>query len=191
MVIGKAIQKYGVDNFIFEVIEECSINELDEKEQNYIKQYDSQKTGYNIQKGGSNNSRGEGNGRAKMTEKDIIAIRNAYNNHEKQKTVYEHFKDKISWSTFQSIWQGRTWSYIMPEVYTEENKMWYKIQNSQGENGSSAIFSNDEVLNFRQKYVTMSAKDIYVQEKLQDKIAYPSFQKRDIPVYKKSKKQWY
>nr|DAG20764.1 MAG TPA: hypothetical protein [Caudoviricetes sp.] len=52
----------------------------------------------------------------------------------------------------------------MPEVYTEENKAWYKTQNSLGENGSSAVFTNDEVLSFRKKYVSMTAKDLYEQE---------------------------
>ena len=197
--IDDYINVLGVDNFAFEILEECSIDELDQKEQDYITQYDAQKTGYNIQKGGFNNSRGEGNGRARLSEQDVIVIRTAYNNHEKQKVVYEQFKDKTSWANFQSIWQGKTWSYIMPEVYTEENKAWYKTQNSLGENGSSSAFSNDEVMYFRQKYVNLSAKEIYEQEKLQDRIAYTSFQKilwgesykKDIPVYKKSKKQWY
>lgn len=197
--IDDYINVLGVENFAFEVLEECSLEELDIKEQKYIQQFNSQQNGYNIQKGGFNNSRGEGNGRAKLTEDDIIVIRTAYNNHEKQKIIYEQFKDKTTWSNFQSVWQGRTWTYIMPEVYTEENKAWYKTQNSLGENGSSAVFTNDEVLSFRKKYVSMTAKDLYKQEQLQDKITYKSFQKilwgdsykKDIPIYKKSKKQWY
>lgn len=31
-VISKAIQKYGKDNFTFDIIEECNISELNEKE---------------------------------------------------------------------------------------------------------------------------------------------------------------
>lgn len=102
--IDDYINVLGVDNFTFEILEECSIDELDQKEQNYIVQYDAQKTGYNIQKGGFNNTRGEGNGRARLSEQDIIIIRTAYNNHEKQKAVYEQFKGKTSWANFQSVW---------------------------------------------------------------------------------------
>ena len=199
LTIDDYINFLGVENFDFSILEECSEKELNEKEQFYIQQYNSQKNGYNIQKGGYNNSSGEGNGRARLTEQDVIIIRKAYNDHKKQKEIYEQFKDKTTWSNFQNIWQGNSWSYVMPEVYTEENKNWYKTQNSVGENGASAIFTNEQVLNYRKKYEHMTAKEIYENEKLQDKIAYPSFQKilwgesykKDIPVYKKSKKQWY
>ena len=199
LTIDDYINVLGSENFDFSIIEECKKEELDEKEQLYINQYDSQKNGYNIQKGGFNNSCGEGNGRARLTEKDVIIIRQAYNDHKKQKEIYEQLKEKTTWSNFQNVWQGRNWTHIMPEVYTEENKNWYKTQNSVGENGSSAVFTNDQVLQYRKKYVNMTAKEIYEREKLQEKITFTSFQKilwgesykKDIPVYKKSKKQWY
>lgn len=54
----RAMRKYGKDNFIFEVIEECSQKELDEKEIYWIKFYDSLNPdkGYNLSSGGSNGS---------------------------------------------------------------------------------------------------------------------------------------
>lgn len=48
----KAIQKYGVDNFIWEVIEKCKKSELDERESYWIEYYDSFNNGYNCTKGG-------------------------------------------------------------------------------------------------------------------------------------------
>ena len=39
--IYRAIRKYGLENFSFEIIEECSVEELDEKEIYYIKKYNS------------------------------------------------------------------------------------------------------------------------------------------------------
>lgn len=42
-----AFQKYGLENFTWEVLEECSILELNEKELYYIKKYDSTNFGYN------------------------------------------------------------------------------------------------------------------------------------------------
>lgn len=102
--IDSYINVLGVDNFEFEILEECSKEELNEKEQQYIEQYNSMKDGYNIQQGGYNNSSGEGNGRAKLTEDDIIKIRTAYNNHESPKKYYEkNYKDKISLGQFQGI----------------------------------------------------------------------------------------
>ncbi|MGN1124939.1 MAG: GIY-YIG nuclease family protein [Candidatus Gastranaerophilaceae bacterium] len=50
--IQNAWNKYGEDNFVFEVIEECMIDELDELEIFYIKKYDSHYNGYNNTDGG-------------------------------------------------------------------------------------------------------------------------------------------
>ena len=56
----KAIQKYGVENFEWEVIEQCKKKDLDEREIYWIEYYDSFNKGYNCTKGGEGNS-GEGN----------------------------------------------------------------------------------------------------------------------------------
>lgn len=48
-IIGQAISKYGKENFIFSILEECEPNELLEKEVNYIRKYESIiPNGYNI-----------------------------------------------------------------------------------------------------------------------------------------------
>lgn len=54
----RAIRKYGLQNFSFEVIEECFENQLNEKEQYYIEYYDTtnQDKGYNLTKGGQTGS---------------------------------------------------------------------------------------------------------------------------------------
>lgn len=48
----RAFRKYGLENFTFEVIEECDINILDEREIYWIKYYDSFFNGYNQTLGG-------------------------------------------------------------------------------------------------------------------------------------------
>lgn len=53
--IHRAIQKYGKDNFSYEIIEECSQDALDEKEKYWITYYNSlEPNGYNMVPGGSN-----------------------------------------------------------------------------------------------------------------------------------------
>lgn len=47
-----AMRKYGINNFAFEVIEECREEELDSKEKYYIHYYDSYNNGYNLTHGG-------------------------------------------------------------------------------------------------------------------------------------------
>lgn len=56
-LIGQAIQKEGKQNFSFSILEECPLEELDYKEQYYIKQYNSiAPKGYNITTGGSSHN---------------------------------------------------------------------------------------------------------------------------------------
>lgn len=48
-IISDAIKKYGKENFSFEIIEECNVEELNEKEAYYIESYNSlTPNGYNI-----------------------------------------------------------------------------------------------------------------------------------------------
>jgi hypothetical protein len=50
----KAIRKYGQNNFIFEILEECKVDDLDEKEIKWISYYKSNNSefGYNLTFGG-------------------------------------------------------------------------------------------------------------------------------------------
>lgn len=48
----RAMNKYGLQNFLFEVIQECKIDQLNEKEQYWIQFYDSYNNGYNMTLGG-------------------------------------------------------------------------------------------------------------------------------------------
>jgi len=48
-----SLKKYGWENHIFEVIEECDIDQLNEREIYWIQYYNSTKSGLNIREGGS------------------------------------------------------------------------------------------------------------------------------------------
>ena len=115
--IDMAIKKYGKDNFSFEILEECSLEELNEKETYWIKKLKSLEYGYNCTVGGDQQATGSYNGRAILTEEDINIIRTAYANHERRKDVYKNFEDKISFSTFANIWDGSSLHHIMPDVF--------------------------------------------------------------------------
>ena len=188
------ISKKGKDAFNYEILEECSLEELNQKEAYWIKKLKAKESGNKFD-GGLTNVIGENNPKAKLTEDDVKKIRKAYTEHKKQKEVYEEFKDKISFGYFQNLWQGRAWSHIMPEVFTEENKKYYIYQNSKGENGSSAKFTDQEVINIRKRYEEETAKQIY--EDYKDRVSYQAFQAmlwgrsyKDLPIYKKKEKKW-
>ena len=72
-----AINKYGIENFIFEIIELCNKDQLDEREKYWISYYNSYNNGYNRTNGG-NVLRGEDHPRAILTEKDVWNIREQY-----------------------------------------------------------------------------------------------------------------
>lgn len=52
VAIYQAMRKYGLENFLFEVIEECPKEQLQEREKYWIKYYNSYSTGYNETLGG-------------------------------------------------------------------------------------------------------------------------------------------
>lgn len=54
-IIGKAMRKYGIDNFYYEILEKCSIEDLNSREIYWISKYNSTnpKFGYNMSVGGN------------------------------------------------------------------------------------------------------------------------------------------
>lgn len=190
-----AIEKDGINNFTFEIVELCQTEQLNEKETYWIKYFNSVQEGYNCSYGGDQQSSGENNGRAQIKEEDVRNIRKAYNEHKRRKDVYNNYKDKITFSTFSKIWDGTQWSHIMPEVYTEENLLYYRIQATNGELSENAAFTNEEVINIRKRYVKETAKEIY--EDFKDRCTYQTLQQilwgrtyKDLPIYKKKTKEW-
>ena len=68
----RAIRKYGLDNFSFEVLEECKKENLNEKEKFYIAKYHAHgQGGYNQDDGGFGGSHN-----FKLTDADVLAIIN-------------------------------------------------------------------------------------------------------------------
>lgn len=170
----KAFKKYGIENFTFEILEECSIQELGEKEKYYIAKYDTYKNGYNMTTGGEDNV-GSAHPNHKLTDEDVINIRIRYNNLERRKEVYELYKDRIGESGFGKIWKGESWKHIMPEVYTAENKEFHlhNTGNKGSSNGRSRLTEEDVCTIRTRKKNGEQLKDVY--EDYKNKLTKGSF----------------
>lgn len=143
-ILYRAFVKYGIQNFSFTVLEECSVEELEEKEKYYIEMYDTYKNGYNATAGGEDNA-GDSHPGHKLTEEDIKDIRISYGNLERKNEVYERYKNRIGESGFHKIWNGETWKGITEEVYTPEIKLFHKhnTANKGSKNGRARLTEND------------------------------------------------
>lgn len=174
------MRKYGLENFTFELIEELQDYTISgNREKFFIALYNSYNDGYNETPGGDGGSepghcQGSANGQAKLTEADVIQIRTLYSQGIGRGECYKLFQNKISESGFGRVWLGQTWTHIMPEVYTEQNK---KINMSIGK-GSSAKsrrkLTDEEIKHIRQmKKDGWSLSKAYLLYK--DKISKSSF----------------
>lgn len=97
----RAMRKYGIENFSFEVLEECQVSELNNKEKYYIALYNSFFEGYNLTLGGDSSS-------GQVNKEQIIGII-----HDLETTEMYHKeiakKWNISTEMVQGINTGRYW----------------------------------------------------------------------------------
>lgn len=124
VALYNAIRKYGVEAFEKIILEECSEKELKEKEQYYIKLYNTflSPADYNETPGGdgiSPNATLQGESHVHiLTEKEVVYCRKQYSDGKRSRDIWEqHFKDKITYYGFLNMWHGRSWKHIMPEVF--------------------------------------------------------------------------
>ena len=96
-LIEQAIQLDGVNNFLYEIIEETSsLEEAQYKEIDYIKKFNSKfPNGYNYTSGGEL-MMGTNNGRAEFSLSEIADIRNRFNNNENYLDIYQDYKKVLT-----------------------------------------------------------------------------------------------
>lgn len=116
----RAIRKYGLSNFIFEVIEECEADKLNEKEQFYIQKYKANDSnfGYNLTMGGSTATVP-----SKLTEADVEEIYNLLLN-----TSLTEAEIAIQFNISQRLVSGINLGqyHILPNIsYPLRNKVHY------------------------------------------------------------------
>jgi group I intron endonuclease len=94
LYLKRAFEKYGIDNFIFEMICSCDNEELDKLEIQYMTEFNSiVPNGYNLREGGNS---GRHNEETKRKISEALKGRTDIINHQLGKPVTEETKKKIS-----------------------------------------------------------------------------------------------
>lgn len=131
-ILKKAISKYGKDNFIKEILEECDSRELlNEREVYWIEKYKSTdpNIGYNIAKGGTG-----GNTYFGKTDFELTEIKSKISNSLKDRVFTENHRNKLSNSASDRKgnkpckFKGQKMEDYLGEEYSKEIKD--KISNS-------------------------------------------------------------
>lgn len=129
ILLKESIRKYGRENFIKEVLEYCSLEELNDKEVFWISKLDSSnlEIGYNLTSGGNQRYLLSEDAKQKIREKRALQdmshmckpqtqeVKDKISNSQKGKVRSEEFKKHLS-----EYWKGK--------VFSEETKS--KISNS-------------------------------------------------------------
>lgn len=167
--IHQAMRKYGIENFIFEIIEECSKEELIQKEVYWINYYDSFKNGYNMNPGGfggfksqehrdkccailqqqNEKQKAENHPKAKISNEEVLLIRKRYINGESIQEIFQDYKNEYTLNGFRHIVLGM--SYQSLERIKKED-----IRHT------NAKLTKNQVLEIREKYAknNLSQKEL-------------------------------
>lgn len=158
-VLYKAFRKYGIENFDFTIIEECSLEKLREREKFWIAHFNTYHNGYNSTEGGEDifPMPGEKHPNHKLTENDVIYIRELWASKTlSTREMYYEFQHIIGKSGFKKIYTWQTWKNILPELNTEENRNWHrnngKSYSNAGEKNPKALLSDKEYNNIKERY---------------------------------------
>lgn len=171
--IHKALNKYGIENFTFEILEETPLDKdyMNEREIYYVSFFDSYNKGYNETLGGNSSFNQSKN----LTEQDIINIRKRKQNLESPTKVYIDYENQIKYSTFKKIWQGEYFKQIMPELYKDKTYLKsLEKELKRGENKFSAILTEKEVIDIKTRRKNGEKRSAVFQD-YKDKITINGF----------------
>lgn len=128
----RAMRKYGLENFTFDVLEQLTDkSQLNQRERYWINFYNTYFDGYNETFGGDGVSgfEGESHPKHKLTEIDVIDIRKRWATcKESISDIYEDYKNKVKPTGFKKIYTWQTWKSILPELFTKDRVDWHNEQ---------------------------------------------------------------
>ncbi|MFA7287344.1 MAG: NUMOD3 domain-containing DNA-binding protein [Melioribacteraceae bacterium] len=120
--IYNSINKYGIENFDFSILEECEIVELDEREISWIQELKTMvPNGYNLTSGG-----GQGHFRSEETKEKIREALSGENNPMYGKIFSEQHRERLSLSSKNKIVSEETKRKQSISLSGENNPMYGK-----------------------------------------------------------------
>lgn len=165
--VYRAMRKYNTTRDDFEIIETGiqTQEEADSREIYWIQYYDSYHNGYNSTTGGDANiaKKGEEASNAIFTNKEILEIRKLKAEMKySKKYIYNLYKNRISESGFNKIWNFEVYTEVGQEYNTKEIIEFYKHSRISGSSNKCCKFSNEEIINIRNQYYinVISTRDI-------------------------------
>lgn len=121
-VLSQAFRKYGIENFDFQIIEECPKEQLNEREIYWISYYNSFKDGYNSTKGGKQSSAPQ-----KLTDETIQLIyEDLLNSSLTMIEIAKKYKVSqafISYVNTGKNWFNDKWSYPIRKTKKQQKKI--------------------------------------------------------------------
>lgn len=185
----RALRKYGKDSFQFSVLESSDSFDrqaLNDLEVFYISHYNSFQNGYNMNYGGEYTS-----GIKTFTEKDVIEIKNSLlNSSDSLTNIATEYSCSVS--LISMINNGLVWSSVGDYSYPIQSVVFSHFG---GKNSNSKI-TDDLAMHLRKEFVTKTLDEIYDENK--DLLSKSGMKKllygvtfRNLPIYKKNKKQWF
>jgi group I intron endonuclease len=161
MVIAKAIQKYGKENFKFEILyRNISIDEIDELEIQTIKDKNCRvPNGYNVAKGGQGGTgvskHGADNANAHLTEQEAQYILDHRNI--PMYVLYDEVSDKLTYEQFKRLYHHQTYT----NLHTDTPEYPYNNEFS-NQFTSGGKLEYDDVVQLRKRYAAGEYwKDVY------------------------------
>lgn len=158
-VVDKAIKKYYGKIEEVTIIEHCFPENLNEREQFWIKHYNSRdkKIGYNISIGGEYDGK-----RRTWSDEEILDIRKRKYNGERKCNVYKDYTSH-PFSSFEKIWLYTSFPEVGAEYKTKsKTRQEYSSIANSGANNAGAKLTVEDVLEIRKRYDTgESVKEIW------------------------------
>lgn len=193
--IHLAMQKHGVDSFEITVLEECTKEQLNDRERYWIKSLRSnnKEIGYNLGEGGQENFalKGENHSQAKLTQKDVDNIINLLQTTNMSLPEINKLYPFVNKSTLSLINHGKAWNN--PNLSYPIRKM---STGQVGEKNPRAKLTDKEVMEIR-KLQSEGISQAEVVRRLKGKIGKSSVSNiylgitfKHLPIWNPVKKIW-